>query len=754
MKEKNKKRYHLKVMGIVQGVGYRPYVYNTAAKFNIKGWVSNQGSALVVDFEGEGNNIKEFLKKIIKEPPELANIEKVEVTSKKLTGHKGFNIVKSSSGKNETKFVARDVATCPECLSDILDPLNSRYGYAFTNCTSCGPRYSIIKGLPYDRVNTTMESFKMCPSCRKEYSDPVNRRFHAQPNCCPKCGPYLKLLDLKGKDLSSENPIKETINLIKDGKIVAIKGLGGFHLACKVENENAIQVLRKRKNRPHKPFAIMVKDIETAHKLAYISREEERILSSNRAPIVILDKKKYCILPDILSPNTRKIGIMLPYTPLHHLLFQGDISILVMTSGNFSGGPIQYENKKAINSLGNICDYFLIHNRDINISMEDSVVKVIGGNEVVIRRARGYTPYSINMNINDEMIALGAEEKSSFAFSKRGYGHMSQYLGDLKNFDAYNTYKNTIENLKNLIEVKPKTMAYDLNWRLPLPNVSENKLEKIPVQHHHAHMVSCMVEHDLCETVIAIIFDGTGLGTDRTIWGGEFLLGDRQQFTRVGHLKKITIQGGDYAIRQPWRIALSYLYSINQDINKRLKGIDRDQINTVKQALEKGINCYETSSMGRLFDCVAALLNIRNFITYDGQGAIELENIIDKSVDKHYDFNINKEDDMFQIEYRSIIFGILEDIDMGIASSIISTKFHNTIVKVTVDLTHRISEIYGIRKVVLSGGVFQNNYLLLNLLEKLKERKLEVYYNQQIPTNDNGISVGQLAIVDALKRKV
>ncbi len=748
----NKRRYFLKIQGVVQGVGYRPYVYNQATLFNVKGWVSNQGSALVLDLEGGRNNIKEFLKKIIKEPPKLANIEKVQAAPKKLTGYKEFSIINSSSGENEVKFIAGDVATCSECLSDVLDPSNPRYQYAFTNCTSCGPRYSIIKGLPYDRVNTTMKAFEMCPMCEKEYLDPTNRRFHAQPNCCPNCGPILRLLTSKGKNLSSEDPIRDTIAFIKQEKIVAIKGVGGFHLACNAESRETIDILRRRKNRPHKPFAIMVKNIATAKKLAYISKKEEQVLLSNKRPIIILNKKESNILPDTIAPNMKKIGIMLPYTPLHYLLFRQGISFLVMTSGNVSGSPIQYENDNAIDYLSNVADYFLVHNREINIPVEDSVVKVIDDKEVVVRRARGYVPYAINMKVDNEIIAFGSEQKNTFCLSKNGYGYLSQYLGDLKDFDAYNTYEKAIDNLTKLLEVTPNIIAFDLHSKLQCLKYSKYQLKRrIAVQHHHAHMVSCMVEHKLFNPVIGVIFDGTGLGTDGTIWGGEFLVGTRESFERVGHLKYITIQGGDQAIKEPWRAALSYLHSINYDVNKVFKGVDKEEIHVVRQALEKNMNCFKTSSMGRLFDCVSSLLNICHRITYDAQGAMELENILNSSIKENYEYSIIEKGSIYQIDYDSIILGVLSDREEKIPIDIISAKFHNTIGNATVDLVCKISKEYDIKGVVLSGGVFQNNYLLLYVSKKLKERGLVVHYNHQIPTNDSGISVGQLAIADAIE---
>jgi len=752
-KEKSsKRRYFVKIFGVVQGVGYRPYVYNQAIIFNIKGFVSNHGSSLVIDIEGECKDIKGFLIKIIKTPPSLAVIKKVKVTSKDYIGSKEFHIKSSSSDKNEIKFIAADVATCPDCIRDIFDETNPRYQYVFTNCTSCGPRYSIIKSLPYDRINTIMETFKMCPVCNKEYSDPTNRRFHAQPNCCPSCGPSLKVLTSYGEDLLKCNPIIDTINYIKQGKIVGIKGLGGFHLSCDAKNEKSIEILRNRKNRPHKPLAIMVKDIETAKRLCFISEEEEKVLLSNKRPIVLLRKKDSNILPKSIAPNLNKIGIMLPYTPLHYLLFQNNISHLVMTSGNMSGESIQYKNDKAIKYLGNIVDYFLIHNREINISVEDSVVKLVNGEEIVVRRARGYTPFAINIKAKHNILALGAEQKSTFSLSQNGYAYISQYLGDLKDFDSYNTYKKAIRNLMDLLDFKPNIIAYDLHPYYLSSKYGDNQIgKKVLIQHHHAHMVSCMVEHNLSKQVIGVVFDGTGLGNDGKIWGGEFLVGNKKDFIRVGHFKYVAIQGGDKAIKQPWRIALSYLHSIKYESNNILKAIDEDKINMVKQALDNNINCYETSSIGRLFDCVAALLNIRHEITYDAQGAIELENIMDVSIKEDYDYLIKEINGVHQIYYEDILLGILKDIDKGVRTSNISTKFHNTIGNLTIDLVNKLSKKYGIKDIVLSGGVFGNEYLLTYILNELNKKDFNVYYNKQIPTNDSGISLGQLAIANSIE---
>lgn len=739
---------------MVQGVGYRPYIYNQAKLSNIKGWVSNHGSSVVLDIEGERKTIKGFLIKIIKTPPDLSTIEKIRLLSKEYKGYLDFQIKSSSSDAKGLKFIGGDVATCPQCLEEVLNIHDTRYHYPFTTCTACGPRYSILRKLPYDRNNTTMDDFQMCPSCEREYNDSTNRRFHTQPNSCPNCGPSLSLLTNVGKKVAFINLIQKTIDLLQRGKIVAIKGLGGYHLACDAENQEAIKALRKRKNRPHKPFALMVKDIEAAKELCVINEIEEKILLSNKRPIVLLEKKAPKELLDVIDPNMKKVGVMLPYTPLHYLLFQGTITALVMTSGNASSAPIQYENHEAIEKLGRIADYFLIHNRDIHIPVEDSVVKVVNDKEVLVRRARGYTPFTFPINTSEEVLALGAEEKSTFCAAENQYGYMSQYLGDLKDFDTHRIYEKAIENLINLLGLKPKIIVHDYNGSYLSSQYAETMTgKKIAVQHHHAHMVSCMVEHKLFSPVIGVVFDGTGLGTDGKIWGGEFFVGTRERFSRVGHLKYATIQGGNQAIKEPWRIATSYIHAMDYHEKKVLKVIDEKSINAVTQALDQNFNCFESSSVGRLFDCVASLLNLRQKITYDAQAAIELENILDPSVKEYYGYDIGEENGLYQIDYKSILMGVLKDIEKQVPPSLISARFHNTIGKVTLEMISRIKERYRVNRVVLSGGVFENTYLLSYIVKGLKKRNCDFYYHQQIPTNDSGISVGQLGVAAAIEGK-
>ena len=583
----DKKRYLLKIYGIVQGVGFRPFVYKKSKEYQINGWVNNAGGAVVIDCSGIKDNIKSFILSIIKKPPSLAKIEKVECISLEGYPYKDFSIKESTEKFSKIKFVSPDVGACPKCIEDTMKKGTARYRYAFTNCTECGPRYSIIKALPYDRETTTMKSFKMCPTCKSEYENPMSRRFHAQPNCCEKCGPVLTLINNKEEIIECDDPAFETNKLIKQGKIIAIKGIGGFHLVCSGKDEKAIDELRKRKKRPHKPLAVMVKNLEVAKKYCEISEVEERVLISNKRPIVLLNKKELCTLPQNIASKQSKLGIMMPYTPLHYLLFEEDIEIIVMTSGNISGAPIQYKNDEAIEQLSKVADYFLIHDREIHVPIDDSVVKVVFDKETVIRRARGYSPYAINMGIKREIAALGPEQKNTFCVSQNGYVYMSQYLGDLKYLDSFKNYQYVLKHLTNLLDIHPSIFVYD-NHPDYLSTQYANKQQgrKISVQHHHAHMVSCMAEHNIYESVIGVIYDGTGLGIDGSIWGGEFFVGTRSSFKRVAHLKYVSIQGGDKAITEPWRCALSYLHSMGYDKLNFINDDEKEKVKIVKEALK------------------------------------------------------------------------------------------------------------------------------------------------------------------------
>ncbi|MCE5219761.1 MAG: carbamoyltransferase HypF [Clostridium sp.] len=751
-------RYIVKIYGIVQGVGFRPFVYKKANDFKVYGYVKNVGGAVLIDCSGKRENIKHFISDVIKKPPNLAKIEKVQcipIKNDLFIGkyiNKGKFVIKESvNQKNEVKFISPDIATCPKCLEDIKKKGTSRFRYAFTNCTQCGPRYSIITALPYDRQNTTMEDFSMCEDCKKEYDNPLSRRFHAQPNCCEKCGPKLFLTNNKGEQIQCEDPIKETIKLIEEGKILAIKGIGGFHLVCDGRNEQAINLLRSRKHRKDKPLTLMVKDIGIVKEICYISDTEEEVLSSNKRPIVILKKKYPSSLPEIIAPRQNNLGVMLPYTPLHHFLFNENLNLLIMTSGNISGMIMEYKNEEVVKHLNKVADYFLIHDREIYVPEDDSVVKVINESERVIRRGRGYTPYTIKINTNRQIIAVGGQQKNTICISKNGYAYSSQYLGDLGELDCYENFKYMIRHFNNLFDINVELLVHDMHPSyLSTKYAKEQKIRKVEVQHHHAHMVSCMAEHSIYDTVIGIIFDGTGFGLDGAVWGGEFFIGNRSFFKRVGQLEYVNIQGGEQAIKEPWRCAASYLYALGYDPLGIIGNVKNEKIEVIKQALNSNVNCFLSSSVGRLFDAVAALCGIRSNISYDGQAAIELEHVIDDEVEESYLWNIKEDNGIFNIQYKGIIEGILKDVERKELISKISSKFHNSLIESSCALVCKLREKEYINKVVLSGGVFENEYLLKKIYKNLIKYGFKVFYNEQIPTNDGGISFGQLHVASAI----
>jgi hydrogenase maturation protein HypF len=757
----DKLQYIIKIYGIVQGVGFRPFVYKKAKDFQIYGWVENVGGAVIIDCTGTRDNLKHFILAVAKKPPSLAKIEKIQCSFMKNELHfeeqghsSNFIIKKSVSEKNQIKFVSPDTACCPECLEDIEKKETSRYRYAFTNCTQCGPRYSIIKALPYDRHYTTMQAFTMCEDCQKEYDNPISRRFHAQPNCCKKCGPKLFLTDNKGIHIEYQDAIDETIKLLEEGKIVAIKGLGGFHLVCDGRNEQAIRMLRNRKFRRDKPLALMAKDIYTIKDLCHVSEKEERELKNNKRPIVILKKKAAISLPEVIAPKQNRLGVMLPYTPLHVLLLNEKLNLLIMTSGNISGMPIEYKNEEALAHLSEVADYFLMHDREIYIPTDDSVVKVIDAVESVIRRARGYTPYSVKIDAKKQILAVGGEQKNTICISKNGYAYLSQYLGDLEEFNCYENFKYVLKHFTNLFDINIELIVHDMHPAyLSTKYAKAQKIRTMEVQHHHAHMVSCMAEHFIYDTVIGVIFDGTGFGLDGAVWGGEFFIGNRNSFKRAGQLEYVNIQGGEQAIKEPWRCAASYVQALGYDPLEVIQGVEIEKIEVVTQALNAGMNCFLSSSIGRLFDAAAALIGVRNNITYDGQAAIELENVIEEEIEESYLWNIQERDGVFRIQYKAIIEGILKDIQREELISKISAKFHNSLAYAACALVSKLREKDGINKVVLSGGVFENQYLLKKVYKNLEKRGFQVFHNEQIPINDGGISFGQIHAASAIMEK-
>ena len=563
----------------------------------------------------------------------------------------------------------------------------------------------------------------------------------------------MRLLTNKGEEIECKDIFSKAAGFIRKGKIIAVKGMGGFHLTCDAENRYAIDCLRNRKKRPHKPFAIMAKNLDLIKEICDVNPVEEKLLTNSRRPIVLLYKNVSYNLPENLVSDMKRVGIMLPYASIHPRLFGESLNFLVMTSGNMSSTPIQYKNSEAIHHLSDIADYFILHDNTIEIPLEDSVVKVFEEQEIIVRGGRGYAPIQLSINTKGTILALGSEQKNTFSISCNGCAYLSQFFGDLKYMSAFEVYEKGIKKYINQLNLKPEIIAFDLHPSF-VNRQCADKMNgiKIQVQHHHAHMVSCMVEHNIFKNVIGVVYDGTGFGTDGGFWGGEFFVGGRGDFTRAAHFKYVSIQGGDQSIREPWRIAVSYLYALDYDVEKYMNNLNLDEVDIVIQALKSNLNCYKSSSLGRLFDCVSSLLCLCHYITYEAQGAILLENIIDEGEEGSYGYRIQNNDGCFEIDYREILEGILEDIGDKIDNSIISARFHNTLIKITVDMVIIISKLYDLNTVVLSGGCFENTYLLGNILKRLKEEGFITYYNQRIPTNDSGISIGQLAVADAKLR--
>ncbi|MDF2882694.1 MAG: hypF [Clostridiaceae bacterium] len=751
----------IKVEGIVQGVGFRPFVYNLAYNNSLTGWVNNNSEGVYINIEGLENNINSFINILKNNPPPLSKIENIIIKELPLENFNTFSIRESETKKNKITLISPDIATCSDCLKDIHNKYNRRFRYAFTNCTNCGPRFSIIKNIPYDRCETTMGKFKMCNECESEYTNPLNRRFHAQPNACENCGPHLWITDSSGNiiEMTENNIIDWTIEKLKKGDIFAVKGLGGFLLVCDGHNDKAIKKLRKRKRRPDKPFAVMMRNIDTIDKYCQINQKEFEVLTGIRKPIVLLNKKNEFKLPNSIAPNMTTLGVMLPYTPLHELLLSGDLDTLIMTSANIYGCPIEYENNSALEKLHNIVDFFLFHNRDIYTPIDDSVVRYMAGEIRMIRRARGYVPDPVNYSSIENILAVGPDMKNTFSIGLENYIFLSQHNGDLQNVETIYNYKRNIDHLKDLFSFIPKFIAYDAhpNYESTLYAMDIN-LKRIPVYHHHAHIASCMVENKLIENVIGLSFDGTGFGTDDCIWGSEFLICNKKSFQRIGHLDYTFLSGGDKSIKEPWRSGVSYLLSTGENLNKKnqyrslIESIFGSDGLKLYPLIDNKINCVKTSSMGRFFDAAASILGIRKLISYEGQASIELECKIPENysysskVEHYYQFDIVSTSEEFIIMPYKIIDGIITDLNKDISIGNISWKFHNSIINFSLKLCQKIRTQYLINDIVLSGGVFQNIYLMENIVNELEKLNFKVYTHKCFPSNDGGISLGQIAI--------
>jgi hydrogenase maturation protein HypF len=747
------KRVVIAITGVVQGIGFRPFIFNLAESLSIRGWVLNNERGVFIEAESEDGNLARFIQDIPRFAPPLARIETFDVRYIEPLGYATFEIRKSVETEEKFVLISPDVATCDQCLSELLAPQNFRYQYPFINCTRCGPRFTIIQDIPYDRHKTTMTSFKMCQVCQREYEDPSDRRFHAQPNACPACGPSLRLEDGGGREVPGD-PIEKTLNLLAEGRVVAIKGLGGFHLACDARNHDAVSSLRSRKFREDKPFAVMCQDLAAVKEHCEVDDEEKRLLLSVERPIVLLKKKKNSNVVSAVAPYQTTLGVMLPYSPLHHLLLNGPLKTLVMTSGNVSDEPIVYKNKEARNRLHHIADFFLFHNRDIHMRCDDSVTRAFEGKPYILRRSRGYVPFPVKLSFPLEMIlACGGELKNTFCVTRDHYAFMSHHIGDLENLETLTSFEEGIEHFKRLFYIEPKAVVYDLHpdylstqYALSIPNIP-----KIGVQHHHAHIVSAMAENGIEGDVIGVALDGTGFGLDGTLWGGEFIRANLRDFDRLAHLKKVPMPGGSMAVKEPWRMAMVYLSEafgeeaakLRIDLTKR---IDVQKWDILKKAVGRKINAPWTSSMGRLFDAVSSLLSIRDEVHYEGQAAIELEKIADPGIKEEYLFRLRVDEKPMTIDPTEMVRGIVRDLTEGMSSSKISGKFHRTIARLIIETCETIRSGERLNRVVLSGGVLQNMLLLSLVTEGLRSSGFDVYTHHLVPTNDGGISLGQAVV--------
>ncbi len=750
----------ISVKGVVQGVGFRPFIYQLATGHDLKGWVCNTSEDVKIEVEGSATDIDLFFLKLKEQAPPVSHIDEISVTRGSPVGHDKFEIRHSVSEEGKYQLVSPDIGTCPDCLREIFDPADRRYLYPFTNCTNCGPRFTIITDIPYDRPNTTMTGFEMCPECRREYEDPLNRRFHAQPNACPVCGPRLELVDAGGNTIASDDIITTASELLKKGKIIAVKGLGGFLLACDATSKEAVSRLRQRKNRPSKPLAIMAASLDEARQYCHINNKEAELLAATGSPIVLMKWKENSSIVEDTAPGLKYLGVMLPYTPLHHILLRRAELPLVMTSGNLSEEPIAKDNDEAIRRLGGIADYFLMHNRDIYARYDDSVMLVENDKPQFARRARGYAPYPVSLTFKSrQILGCGAEEKNTFCLTRDNFAFVSQHIGDMENMETLEHFINTIELYKKLFRTEPVIIAHDLHPEyLPTKYAKETVVEHkniklVGVQHHHAHIASCMADNGLDEPVIGVSFDGTGYGSDGHIWGGEFMTADYQQFTRTAHLEYLPLPGGALAIKKPYRTTIGYLHALSIKPDMKLpflENISATEIDVIKNQVDKSINTPLTSSMGRLFDAVAALTGVRGIIEYEAQAAIDLEMLAATAGDENglYPFSTVEQDGITIIKIRDLIATIIEDIYGAVPGAVIAARFHNTVARMILDLCQLISGETGIRKVALSGGVFQNRLLLRKTIARLESVDLEVYTHRQVPCNDGGISLGQVVIAN------
>lgn len=732
----------VKVKGIVQGVGFRPFVYNLCKKLKINGWVNNDDEGVNIALEANEFLIEEFIKQLKTYSPPLAVIDSLKILDKEFENFNDFQIIESKNNSNKTTIISPDISICQDCIDDINDENNFRYNYALTNCTNCGPRYSIIKTVPYDRVNTSMEKFTLCPLCQEEYTNPTNRRYHAQPVCCEKCGPKLELFNKENKKIQKDiEAIKKIATLINNGEIVAIKGLGGFHLVCDATNDKIVEELRLRKNRPTKPYAVMFKNIEQVYDYALFNEFEKDIITSKEKPITLVKKNQNTNLSSLIAPNISKIGVFLPYTPLHIILFKFLNNPIIATSANLKDEPIIRNKDELLSKLGHVVDFVLDFNREIINAVDDSVVQVIKDDVVKLRNARGYTPTTIKLETkqNKKIMALGANQKSTISFCFEDNIIVSPHIGDLNSIESLEYFTRTVETFKRFYDFEPDVIVCDKH-----PNYESTKwasklnIKVVKIQHHYAHILSTMAEYKLKDKLLGFSFDGTGYGDDGNIWGGEVMLASKENYKRLFHFKYFKLLGGEKAVKEPKRVALSLLFD-NYTLNELkqmnialLNEFTNMELNNFYMMWQKEINAPLTSSLGRVFDAIASLSNIAHTQSYEGETGLLIEEYYDKNILDSYKYKIENE----EIDISDMIKMIITESN----KKIICSKFINTIVKIVVDISNNYNDL----DIVLTGGVFQNKTLLEKCIDELKKVNKKVFFNKKVSLNDGGISIGQL----------
>jgi hydrogenase maturation protein HypF len=743
------------ISGIVQGVGFRPFVYALAQRYNLTGWVRNTSAGVDIEVDGDPEQLAAFVAAIRQEAPPLAYIDRMEVDDRPANGFSEFEIRHSEPIPNAFQPISPDVSLCDDCRRELFDPSDRRYRYPFINCTNCGPRFTIIKDIPYDRPKTTMAPFEMCPECRFEYEDPADRRFHAQPVACPVCGPQI-WLEVEGSRLGErEEALRLARRMLREGKIVAVRGLGGFHLACDAANSEAVEELRRRKFRVDKAFAVMMPDVASIESQCQLNPPEIELLTSSARPVVILERRLGSDISPAVAPGQSTLGVMLPYTPLHELLLEpepGYPRALVMTSGNLSEEPIATGNQEARKRLADLADAFLLHDRDIHVRCDDSVYRVFRSDRYPIRRSRGYAPYPVPLPWEaPSLLATGPELKNTFCLTRDKYAFVSHHIGDMENYETLQSFQDGIEHFERLFRIQPTAIAYDLHpnymaTRYALDRAQARGLPGYGVQHHHAHIAACMADNRLKEgVVIGFAFDGTGYGEDGAIWGGEVLLADYVEYERSYHLEYIPMPGGEAAIRQPWRLALAWLRAAGLVWDEGLApaaaaSLSERQI--IDSMLEGDVNAPQTSSLGRLFDAVAALSGGRQVVNYEAQAAIEFEAALDPGEKGHYQFEVD--DSVIQVV--PVIRQVVADVQAGVRLPVISARFHNGLAALVLQLADHLRNVHGVERVALSGGVWQNMVLLRLASRSLQQEGFEVLTHRRVPTNDGGVALGQAAV--------